>query len=335
MPELRKDPIHNRWVIVSKERAQRPDYFTSSEDSLRAELCPFCPGNEKMTPPEVLAYREEGTSADEPGWSLRVIPNKYPALNTKGEAVPLGSGLLQGLNGIGSHEVIIEHPYHMTELEHLPESHIADCFRAFKERLADLKSDPRLQHITIFKNHGKSAGTSQEHTHSQLIALPVVPNQVTEQITACKRHHSTYNHCIYCTLIDQERSEKRRIVAQNESFIAFCPYASRYSFEITILPLNHCARFENSSKQELSALAELFKESLTRMRRVLNNPPYNFILHTAPVKEDEEMESIFHWHLEIMPQLTALAGIEKGTGLHINTTLPEEATETLRNAIIE
>ena len=335
MSELRKDPISNRWVIVSKERAQRPDYYSSKGDGSGDELCPFCPGNEKMTPPEILAYREDGTSANKPGWTLRVIPNKYPALRDGADFVPLGSGLFHGLSGIGSHEVIIEHPYHMTELEHLPENHITDCFRAFKERLVDLKSDPQLQHITIFKNHGKSAGSTQEHTHCQLVALPVIPKEVSEQISGCRHYYSANNICIYCDIISQERSQNLRIVAQNESFIALCPYASRFSFEITILPLNHSARYENCSDQELSSFAELFKETLTRLRKVLDNPPYNFVLHTAPVQKDGETDSIFHWHLSIFPKLTTLAGFEKGTGVYINPTLPEEAAETLRNAHIE
>ncbi len=335
MAELRKDPIFNRWVIVSKERAQRPEYFSSREGGLNDEICPFCPGNEKMTPPEILAYRKEGTYADEPGWTLRVVPNKYPALENEGEAMPIGSGLLYGLNGVGSHEVIIENPCHRTELEHLPEHHITDCFSAFKERLVDLKTDSRLQHIIIFKNHGKSAGTSQEHPHCQLVAMPVIPTQVSEQISGCRIHYSTHNTCIYCDLIAQERSENLRIVAQNENFMALCPYASRFSFEITILPLNHSARYENCSNQELSSLAQIFKETLARLRKVLDNPPYNFILHTAPVKMNDDTEPIFHWHLDIIPKLTTLAGFEKGTGVYINSTLPEEAAEALRNAHIE
>lgn len=334
MPELRKDPVLDRWVILSKERALRPEYFASQDKNPSGDPCPFCPGNEKMTPPEILAYRKEGTSANEPGWTLRVVPNKYPALSNEGEAVPLGNGLFQGLNGIGSHEVIIEHPDHMAELEQLPEGQLEDCFRAFKERLIALESDSRIEYVTIFKNHGKSAGTTQEHTHCQLIALPIVPHQVLEQISVCKRHYRTHGICIYCDLISQERSEKLRIVAQNEYFIAFCPYASRYSFEIMILPLNHSAHFENSSGQELSALAGLFKETLTRMRKVLDNPPYNFVLHTAPIKKNDETDQTYHWHLEIMPKLTTLAGFEKGTGLYLNPTWPETAAETLRNARI-
>ncbi|KMP11931.1 galactose-1-phosphate uridylyltransferase [Candidatus Nitromaritima sp. SCGC AAA799-C22] len=332
MSELRKDPILDRWVIISKERGERPQDFPPPDKLTGKGFCPFCAGHEKNTPPEILAYRSNGASADTPGWTLRVVPNKYPALNIEGEVSDLSTGLFSGISGIGSHEVIIECPDHQGELEHLPRDRVTDCFRAFKERLIALKKDSRIQYALIFKNHGEAAGATLEHTHCQLIALPILPELVADEIAGCERHFAANERCIYCDLIQQEITAKQRIVAQNERFVALCPYASRYPFEIWVLPHDHSTRFEETRDRELSDLSDLFKETLLRMRTALKEPPYNFVLHTSPLNGD--MEHQYHWHIEIMPKLTKLAGFEQGTGFYINPAPPEDAAEILRNLSI-
>ncbi len=324
MPELRKDPIVNRWVIISSERGKRPQDFSTFRKKNNHASCPFCEGNEGCTPPEVLAHRSN--SPNLPGWSLRVVPNKYPALADEGHLKPVAEGLYEKLNGIGAHEVVIESPDHETELELLSEDQILSSLEAFRERVFALKKNERLQYILIFKNQGASAGASLEHTHTQLIALPIVPEVVNEEIMGCKEHYKKNGSCIYCDIISQELKDGRRIVYQNKYFITLVPYAPRFPFEMWLLPRFHEARFEEC--KHLDELAPILKESLLRMRNALNIPPYNFVFHTAPIYGDHL--NYYHWHVEIMPKLTKTAGFEQGTGFHINPTIPEEAAKILR-----
>ncbi len=332
MPELRKDPIVNRWVIISTERSKRPQEYPSPVKKNHKGLCPFCAGNESTTPPEVHAIRPEGLPPDGPGWSLRVVPNKFPALRIEGDMQDTSQGLFEKLSGIGAHEVIIESPDHALDLDQLPESGFADCLMAYRSRILDLKQDARFRYILIFKNHGEVAGATLEHTHSQLIALPIVPELVNEEIAGANLHFEGEERCIFCHLIEQEIKDGQRVVAMNETFVCLCPYAPRFPFEMWILPRFHAAHFENSTPEVFERLAAIFKESLNRMRQALDAPPYNFFLHTAPLTG--HFEHRFHWHFEIMPKLTRMAGFEQGTGFYINPVLPESAAETLRNVTL-
>ncbi|MFQ5450754.1 MAG: galactose-1-phosphate uridylyltransferase [Nitrospinaceae bacterium] len=332
MPELRKDPIVNRWVIISTERAERPQDFPKSGKKVHRGLCPFCQGNEKNTPAEIMAFRPDDSSPNSPGWTLRVVPNKFPALKVEGEMGRVGEGMYDKMNGVGAHEVIIESPDHEAELDLLSDRALEDCLWAFKLRMEDLKKDSRFRYILIFKNQGEAAGATLEHTHSQLIALPIIPQLVRDEITGARRHFEYKERCIFCDLIAQEKGDGRRIVIQNGRFITLCPYAPRFPFEMWILPQFHSARFEDCQAEDFSQLASLLKESLIRMRIALGEPPYNIVLHTSPVNGDHDKQ--YHWHLEIMPKLTKLAGFEQGTGFYINPTLPEIAAETLRNTKI-
>ena len=331
MPELRKDPIVNRWVIISSERGKRPKDFSTPEKKTRYKSCPFCEGNEQLTPPEIMAHRKN--SPDSPGWTLRVVPNKYPALTDEGGMEQETEGLYDKMNGIGTHEVVIESPDHNTELELLPQTQIVSSLEAFRERILALKQNNRLKYILIFKNQGEPAGASLEHTHTQLIALPIVPEVVSEEISGCKKHYEKKAHCIYCDLITQELEDGRRIVCQNEHFITLVPFAPRFPFEMWILPRTHSARFEECETRLLDALASLFKESLLRMRTALNAPPYNFVFHNAPANGNHY--NYYHWHIEIMPKLTKMAGFEQGTGFYINPTVPEDDARILREAQIK
>lgn len=332
MPELRKDPIVDRWVIIALERGKRPFDFTTTKALGQSGFCPFCYGGENKTPPEIIAYRPGGSPANSPDWSLRVVPNKFPALKIEGEINRVGEGMFDKMNGIGAHEVIIETPNHEMALEDLPTKKMEDCFWAFQERINDLKKDTRLRYILIFKNHGEAAGATLEHTHCQLIALPIVPELVTQEIAGAKRHYEYKERCIFCDMISQERGTKTRIVTENEHFIAICPFAPRFPFETWILPKFHASRFEINGTNYFPILAQTLKDILTRIKNALNAPPYNFVLHTSPIKEN--CENYYHWHIEIMPKLSKLAGFEQGTGFYINPTSPEESAQILRNTKI-
>jgi UDPglucose--hexose-1-phosphate uridylyltransferase len=332
MPELRKDPILNRWVIISPDRGKRPHDFPVPTKKLNNAACPFCHGNEKSTPPETLAFRPENSQPNTPGWTLRVVANKYPALRIEGEMAPVNDGLYESMNGLGAHEVIIESPEHHAELDLLPVKEIEDMLQAFKLRILDLKKDARFQYILIFKNHGEAAGATLEHTHCQLIALPIVPELVEDEIAGAKRHFDLHQRCVFCDIIAKEKKTGLRVVHQNERFIALCPYASRFPFEMWILPQFHSDRFEDCEAQDISLLAQLLKESLMRMQTALGRPAYNFVLHTSPMNGNNGRH--YHWHFEIMPKLTKMAGFEQGTGFHINPVLPETAAETLRGTKI-
>ncbi|HJU06202.1 MAG TPA: galactose-1-phosphate uridylyltransferase [Nitrospiraceae bacterium] len=334
MPELRRDPIVGRWVIISTERAGRPRDFvdTPVERPPSANLCPFCPGHERLTPGEVLAYRPTPADANSPGWSVRVVPNKFPALQVEGELGREGIGLYDRMNGIGAHEVIIETNDHKLSLADLPSARIEDVLWAYRDRMVDLKGDRRFRYILVFKNHGPAAGATLEHSHSQLIALPIVPTNVLDEIDGCRAHFHHKERCIYCDIIRHESDEGDRIVAENPEFLAVTPYAPRFPFEMWILPKRHAAYFEESQRAQFEWLARMLSESLRRMDRVLSRPAFNFILHTSPLHE--KTGDFYHWHLEIMPKLTQVAGFEWGTGFYINPVTPEEAARFLRDAKI-
>ncbi|MGP0630628.1 galactose-1-phosphate uridylyltransferase [Nitrospina sp. 32_T5] len=332
MPELRKDPIVDRWVIIAQERGKRPADFASPTVNSQAGFCPFCLGNEGKTPQEILALRPNGSGPNESGWSLRVVPNKYPALTIEGGIDRVGEGMYDKMNGIGAHEVIIEGPCHEVALEELPERAVQETLWAFQQRIIDLKRDPRFRYILVFKNHGEAAGATLEHTHSQLVALPIVPELVLEELDGARRHYEYKERCIYCDIIAQERGDGRRVVMENHDFIAVCPYAPRFPFETWILPKYHSAHFEHDSTEALAGAANILKDVLLKLRMVCNQPPYNFVLHNSTVQSQHS--TYFHWHIEIMPKLTKLAGFEAGTGFHINPVSPEEAADILRSCTV-
>ena len=330
MSELRKDPVTGRWVIISSERGRRPSDFQEAPPKRKGGFCPFCTGNERFTPPEILAYRDAGTVPNSPGWSLRVVPNKFPALKIEGNLDKTGIGLFDRMNGIGAHEVIIETPSHDVTMSKLPERKIEDILWAYKDRVIDLKKDTRFQSILIFKNEGEAAGASLEHSHSQLIALPIIPRQVSEEIEGARLYYNYKERCIYCDIVRQEMYAEERNVAENEHFLAIAPFAARFPFETWIIPKNHNACFDDSQPWEYNSLARILKNVLLRLDKVLNIPPYNYIIHTCPLRS--QMREFYHWHLEIMPKLVRIAGFEWGSGFYINPTAPEEAAKFLREA---
>ncbi len=333
MPELRKDPITGRWVIISTDRARRPGDFSRERVEIKGGFCPFCPGNEDKTPPEILAYRAGEGSRNGSGWNLRVVPNKFPVLGIEGDLDRQADGMFDKMNGVGAHEVVIETPNHAETLPMMPLKRVEDMLWAFRDRILDLKQDRRFKYILVFKNHGEPAGASLEHPHSQIIALPILPKQVVEELEGAKRYFTNKERCIFCDIIRQETEMGVRVAAENPDFVTLCPYAPRYPFETWILPKRHESAFENAPSKLYENLARMLRTVLGKAVQVLDNPAYNLIIHSSPVQENTQ--DYYHWHLEIIPKLAKTAGFEWGTGFYINPTPPEEAARYLRDAKVE
>ncbi|MBI4340714.1 MAG: galactose-1-phosphate uridylyltransferase [Candidatus Omnitrophica bacterium] len=330
MSELRRDPITGRWNIIDTDQPDGPEAFAQETSAVASGRCPFCYGNEAMTPPEIYVQRPAGGLPNGPGWTLRVISNKFPALKIEGDLNRRGIGVFDLCNGVGAHEVIIETPDHQRQMADFTHEELAAVLNAYKARSLDLRGDRRLKYTLIFKNYGLSSGASLEHSHSQLIALPIVPKRVQEELKGAERYFEFRDRCAFCDALQQELQEDERLVGENRSFVAYCPYVSSFPFEMWILPREHRADFAKMSQEATMDLARLMKEMLGRLRAALNNPPYNFILHTAPIEPREREE--YHWHIELIPKLTKIAGFEWGTGFYINPTPPEVAAKFLRDA---
>jgi len=329
MPELRRDPIVGRWVIIATERAQRPTDLQRCPPAPQPALCPFCPGHEDKTPREVyVAGRLPSAPPNGPGWKVRAVPNRFPALKIEGELDRQAEGIYDRMNGIGAHEVVIETPDHGRALKDLSVAELTEVLFAFKARVLDLRNDLRFRYILLFKNHGHLAGASLDHSHSQLIALPVVPRQVIEEIEGARRHYDLKERCIFCDVVGQERRDRSRLVHENDDFVVFAPYAPRSPFETWIVPKRHESNFEAEPKERLGLCAEALGTDTRRLAAALGDPAYNFIIHSNPVRDPSSPS--YHWHLEIMPALSQVAGFEWGSGFHINPVPPEEAAEFLR-----
>ena len=337
MTELRKDPIIDNWVIISTERGRRPlDYKIKTKEK-KKDNCVFCEGNENKTPPEIFAFRKEGTMENKPGWKVRVVPNKYPALKMeKREAALEKVGMFEKMDGLGVHEVIIETPHHYKDFNDLSIDNIVLILKTYRQRYSDLYREKRIKYILIFKNYGIDGGASLEHSHSQLIATPIIPQRVKEELRGAKEYFDHNGRCIFCDYIKQEIKSKNRLIKETEKYVAISHFAARFPFETWILPKCHNACYEETSDNDILSLAGIMKEILFRIKKKLSNPPYNFIIHTAPSKEFSTREwpgldKKYHWHIEIIPRLTKIAGFEWGTGFYINTTSPEEAARILNS----
>lgn len=331
MPELRRDPVLGRWIIISKERRKRPTDFLVEPVQGNGGFCPLCPGNESFTPPEVYAFRYRNSVSNAPDWQVRVVPNKYPALVIEGDLAKEGVGLYDRMNGIGAHEVIVESPRHDENFADFAPEQMALVFKAYQERTIDLAKDKRFKYVMVFKNHGRAAGASLEHSHSQLIALPILPRMIVSELAGAQSHYQYKERCIFCDIIRQEIQQKERVVCQNDRFITITPFAPRTPFEMWILPKRHSSAYYNQSEADILSLAQLFSESLRRLGKCIVDVPYNFVLHTEPLRSGGL--DFYHWHFEIVPKLTSIAGFEWGTGFYINPLPPEEAAGYLREAL--
>jgi UDPglucose--hexose-1-phosphate uridylyltransferase len=340
MSELRQNTITKDWVIIAPERSKRPDQFKhrkvqdkrDGQDVKEQTACPFCPGNEVMCGEAVLTYNQKDSGeSSQAKWSLRVVPNKFPALAEDGETSRITQGIgnfFIKMNGVGHHEVVIEHPEHFQTIATMSREAVEGILASYVERYQELSEDPCAQLITIFRNNGPRAGTSLRHPHSQIIASPIVPIHIRHVIEEAVRYFDTMGRCIYCAMIAQEKALEERIISETEHFISFAPFASRSPFEIWILPKRHRASFANISDVEKRDLAGVLRDTLSRLYHGLGDPDYNYMIHSAPYHEDPA--DYYHWHLQILPKLSELAGFELGSSIYLNTTSPEENARFLR-----
>jgi len=328
MPEIRQDVISGRWVIIATERGARPGDFASAREKPQGGFCPFCAGSEQRTPPEVAAVRPAGSPADTPGWQVRVVPNKFPALRPEGQVLTGSDGLHSMVSGVGVHEVIIDAPRHAVSPTELSISEFTAVLTMYRARMKALCADERMEYGVLFKNVGAAAGASIEHGHSQLIGVPVMPRRVEEEMQHCREHYANTERCLLCDIVAQELADGSRVVVESERFVVLCPYAPRFPFEMTVLPKQHCARFHETTSQDLGELAGVLHDALRRMEASLNAPPFNFALHTAPLAGSAP--DYYHWHIEVIPRVTRAGGFEWGTGFYINPMPPERAAESMR-----
>jgi UDPglucose--hexose-1-phosphate uridylyltransferase len=328
MSIIRQDPTTKEWVILAPGRAARPHDRPRDEPrrhQVRDASCPLCPGNEALTPPELLRI-PESRGRD---WSVRVVPNKFPALAPGRDVRRREAGaLFRELDGVGHHEVIVETPRHHEAMPLMSERQIERILRAYQIRYRALREDPRVKYVIIFKNHGERAGTSLRHSHSQLVATPVAPMRLRRKYEVAIAHYDDTGRCLYRDLSDAEIKAKARVVLRTANFVVFHPFASQVPFETWIVPRRQQSSFAQVSSRELIALARVLRTTLHALYETLGNPDFNYILHTAPT--DEENRDYYLWHLQILPRAGSIAGFELGSGIYITTGLPEETAGVIR-----
>jgi len=346
MPELRRGRIHNRWVLVAPDREHRPSSPAApAERAADADDCPFCPGREDRTPPEIA--RVDGPSG---AWRIRVVSNKYAAFAPCAERsttddAPLAAsarsfdGSEQAcLPGCGAHEIVIETPEHDRRLAELPVDHVRCVIDVLAARMSALLEDPSHRYVMVYKNQGVAAGASLSHAHSQIVAVPIVPPDVAEVVRTAETFHAREGRCLFCDVLDEELSDGRRMVEEDDGFAVFAPYGGRFPYELTIYPKAHEHDFSRLHATGRQALAETVKRTLRRLTATLGDVACNLVLQSVPnVQAPEARESLaaaYHWRIEIVPRLTRLAGLELGSGTYVNTVPPESAARRLRDAPI-
>ncbi|MBI3890566.1 MAG: galactose-1-phosphate uridylyltransferase [Candidatus Wallbacteria bacterium] len=331
MLELRKDPVQKRWVIIASDRpVPQTEHRVSEEQRRGREHCPFCTGSEAQTPREVLRVPVAAGPEPEP-WAVRVVPNRFPALVSEGKLKKSGVGMYDRMTGVGAHEVIIETPQHDVAFSELPVEQVEKVLWAYRSRTEELSRDPRIKYVLVFKNNGRVAGASLEHPHSQLIATPVVPRRVHEELSGAESYFTYKERCVYCDILSQELATRVRVCAESPHFALLTPFAARFPYEMVLLPKEHQADFAQTGVGQLADLARMLRDACRAMRSQLDDPPYNFMVHTAPVHHTAR--DYYHWHIEIIPRLSRIAGFEWGSGFYINPMPPEEAARRLAEAI--
>jgi len=340
MPELRKDPIIGRWVIIATERASRPDQFGNHKEQDDPSACPFCDGKESQTPPEIYAVRPRSHARNSRGWDLRVVPSIAPFLRVEGDLDRRGNGIYDVMNGLGAHEVVIETNQHIANMADLGEEQITNVLNCYSDRIIDLERDSRLKYVLVFKNYGKgSGGGAIRHSRSQLIATPVNPKRVKEELAGARKYYEYHERCVFCDLIKQELAQKERVIAEFDGFVAVAPFAARFPFETWILPKKHCCDYTCMDAESRRHLAHVLKAVLLKLKIGLNDPDYNYVIHTAPFRRQKTgywktIDQDYHWHIEIMPRLTKVAGFEWGTGFYFCPLPPEETAKFLREVVV-
>ena len=330
MSELRQCPISGHWVVLSSKRAERPQEFAVSRPARRVKTCSFCEWHETETPSEIVAFREPGSAPNVAGWRVRVVPNKYPALLADADLTTLDHRGGRGMVGAGLHEVIIETPRHVVSTTDLTDAELREVLWIYRDRLVHLKEDDRIAWCSIFKNVGPDAGATIEHTHSQLIALPIVPSQIRDELERARSYYDHHGSSLFRAVLDREKKLRERVVLETKNFIVFCPYAARTPYETWLFPKTAQAHFADIDHAHASELARLLREVLRGIEVLLDRPAYNYYIHTAPF--DIENPEHYHWHVEIIPRVTKIAGFEFSSGCYINTLPPEQAAEALREA---
>lgn len=336
--EIRKDHLLDRWVVIATHRKRRPTDFVKKEDVAQRvdkSSCPFCPGNERMTPPAVLVYLKDGKNIvkkrDTDGvrhtdWLIRCVPNLFSAFSPPESGEDSKSG-----KAVGHHEVLIESPNHVEHPAVAKTPQLANVVSGYVDRLGELSSKPYVKYVSIFRNHGLDAGASLSHAHSQIIAMPMIPSTVNEELRASREFHETHGRCFFCNLLKKEKGGPR-FIWENQDFVAFTSWAGTNPFEFWIVPKSHQGTLLDMKPETVEGLAEALKTCLGGLRSLLNDPPYNYGFHVAPTKKASKY---YHWHLEVYPKLSIWAGFEKSTGTYINVVPPEDAAQSLKDAIAE
>lgn len=329
MSEMRQDPTTKEWVIIAKERRKRPSEFAHRVAGHEApdfvSSCPFCPGNEGMTPPTLLSYGDSGAGS----WEVRVFSNRFPAVTPAERASrEVENGLFLSTSGVGFHEVIVETPAHNKPLALMNDAEVAGVLRAYRQRYEALAEAPFVKSIVVFKNHGPAAGTSLEHPHSQVVATGIVPRYVRMQYEVAIRYYDDHGSCLYADLTARELESGTRMVAVTERFVVFHPFASHRPFETWIMPRANQASFNQAPDEDIEHLARVLRNTLLKLHRGLDNPDFNLVIDSAPV--GEERADFYQWHMRIIPRITEVAGFEIGSGMYINTALPEETAQFMR-----
>ncbi len=332
MAELRRDPIGGRWVIVDTDHPSLPHEYECETHDEKESGCPFCYGNEYLTPHEIESFRDPSTTANTPGWQVRVVPNKFPALMIEGNLERRGLGIYDVSNGVGAHEVIIETPYHYKDISDLLNEEVEKIIFMAYRRSNDLMRDKRFKYVMIFKNYGPAAGASLAHPHTQIVALPMVPKSVSEELRGSGKYFEFRERCVFCDMMSQELQEKERIIAENAHFISFCPFVSRFPFEVWIMPKQHSSCFCSISADEIPSLAVMLKDVISKIKNIFGDIAYNYIIHSSPANCEVDNAG-YHWHIEFMPKLTRVAGFEWGSGFYTVPTPPELAAKFLRQEI--
>jgi len=328
MPEIRQNLVTREWVILATERAKRPHQFGEGEKAKRelppwVESCPFCPGNENLTPPEIW---RSGTSAK---WKIRIIPNKFAALNREGSPHRKIEGVKRAINGVGVHDILIESPLHNAAIPLMSVDEVKDIVNAYRERYLQICNDERVDLIIIFKNHGEGAGTSLEHPHSQIVGSPVMPQQVRFRVEEAMRYYDDTGECVFCRILKDELKDGNRIIVESEHFVSFIPYAALSPFHTWIYPRRHCHCFVYITDEEIADLAFVLQETLAKFYYGLNDPDYNYVIRSMP--RFYRFIEYGHWYLSIVPRLSKVAGFELGSGMFINSALPDESAKFLRD----
>jgi UDPglucose--hexose-1-phosphate uridylyltransferase len=334
LTELRLDPVTKEWVIIAPERAGRPHDHSECRRTISeptfAKDCPFCPGNEGMTPPEVAVYRKKDISM----WVVRVVPNMYPVLEGEGSSEKrLVDDHFVSIGGFGAHEVVIESPVHNQSLKGMSHNEVEFVLRAYHDRYVDLSKKPGVKLVVIFRNQGTTAGTSIVHPHSQIVAVPIVSADVTSRCIVASEHYRKTGRCLYCDINEWELLSGKRIVSETDRFLVFNPCASRYPFETCISPKNHNASFGKIDSDEIRELAIILRRVIRTIDLALHNPDFNYVFHTAPV--DYDTSPHLHWYVQIVPRIWTEGGFEIGSGIHVNTSSPEHVCELLKKTSLE